>query len=617
MGSDPYNAQPASARILRATLAQVYAQAETTIVSTYFSTRPQIVTPTTTYEGDTATSQRAESGTWNAYSSGAQAPKTRYSSVTSSKVTYTVTGATNILWRFFCNSSNAGVANVVIKQAGVEIATNQYLAGLSGGNRVVNQKYISSSFNNTNFGYAPLAQLLNPALTYTVEITHASGTRMYDSGLQFYSDSTYDGYPTRAPAYDWTGTWDTYSFAGGNTYAASLFAGSRAVLTCANTTRVLLKYCKRPNGAYMGVKIFNSSGAEIDTSKYQNVSTHANGFRYIDTYAATPAEATVQVADGLPKDTYYIHVWSLGERSTAFTETTTGGSLSSQWAIYIYSAVGYDTTTGANVTDQSMYQRSDLQLQGGGSDPTDVAGNMIFAGQFRDSSDGNFTTDVANAMFVTGTHGAEGLPTNLVVTMDGVEQDWAGAANNSQWLNVLDLTVEFDTLVYTQTNPTTNAIGTLHYKYVFTPGKVIVTYTFTTTRNIYYGTVYAGLFNVPNGNAVGTVKLDDGLNKLKTGADFTTLNAYDNAIANLANYSGTACFVNGTTAWSYQIVGGADTSIVNSVTSRTRTNKVYFKQRADTSGNTTGTLVTSGFTLSAQITMRPFYGRDYAAALGV
>lgn len=616
VGSDPFNAQAGSARILRATLAQVYASANVVNNSSNLTAGAQQQTPSLTKEIDAGTG-RTETGTWNVFTTGVQSPKTRYSSVTTSTVAYTVTGVTTILWRFYCNAANGGTATITITESGAGIPAANWLAGLSGGNRVANQKYMSSTISDTNIAYAPLAFNLNPAKTYVVTITHASGTRMYDSGLLCYNQSTFDGYPSAGQ--DTVGTWDQYAFSGGFTYGACLFAGSRKVITLTNTSRIALQIVRRPNGAYMGVKVFDSGGNEINTALYQNLTVHANGYRYIDEYAATPAEATVQIADGLTKGTYYVHVWSLGDRSTAFTETTAGTYLSSQWAVFINSATGYDTSTGVAVTASSQFQRSDLQILGNGSDPLDAMGNEMWAGQFLDTGDGNISAD-AQAMYVTQTHGAESTPTNLVVKMDGVTIDWAGAANLTEWTGVGTLQIDFDTAVYTQKHPTTNQLATMHYTYVFSKGKVTLSYTFTTIRSAFYGYVYGALFLVPNTNANALVKLDGGIDKVVLDVDgLYTLSAHDGSIISSASNNNAATFVNNTTAVTYRPSGNLNSSpaIANGLNSRVNVNKVYWYYHSDTTGQTTGSAVGSGFTMSGSHTIRMFYGRNYAAALGV
>ena len=384
------------ARILRATRSELYPRTNTAPTNVgsgqtaNVSTYAQSVAASQTIESNAGSGRSETSGTWATYTTGGQTPITRYSTTASAQCTYTVTGATRIMWRFLTNAANGGKIAVTVTTGGIEITANLYHVGPNTGTRIVNQQYSSTSVGtpSTYVGHQTLASGLDPSKTYVVTLTLNSGSRIYDSGVYGYNNT--GGVQYNATGY--TGIWDRYNFSTTNTnYAASLYSGSRCVFVTPTCTRIDLAYAKRANGGFCGVTIYDSAGNEVDSSYYKNLTTHANGWRYFNQYNASSAEASITVASGLPLAIYYVHFWSLPDNSNGFTETTAGTYFSTKWAVYVGTLSTYDASTGGTVGTDTFLDNV-TQYTGGGSDPLDASGNMAFAGQVRDTGDASFAS---------------------------------------------------------------------------------------------------------------------------------------------------------------------------------------------------------------------------------
>lgn len=513
------------ARFLRSTFSELYPRADLIPAGTGSGevanrdTGAQSQSPTVTIAAD-AGSGRAEGGAgWTTYSSGGQAPVTRYvvSASGSNTVTYTITGVSRLAWRFF-QAVNGAKAGIVITESGVEISAAQYLVGPQSGGRYVNQTYLLSLFSDTRFGFAPLAKGLDHTKTYVVTITWQSGlgARIYDSGLLGYYDATNDrdGYPFNVSGY--SGLWDNYT--GFSNSAASLYPGSRNVYHTAACTRIDWNYVKRSNACFAGIRIYDSSGTEIDSSKYRNLTVHANGDRYIDLYRVSSQANTTTIADELPAGQYWVHIWALPDKSVAYTESSQVSYAGSQWSIADRGITTLNSSLGG-IPGTDVFLDSVKQFVGGGSDPTDGTGNLTFAGQVRDSGDAVLNS-LSQAGFVSGSHGCETYPSGIVVSVDGVPVSWSAAADGTTWLGK-SIQIEFTTQVGTQANPTAHW-ATCAYKFVFTRFGVQVEFTITTTRDIYRGTFYSGMNIAPNSAASNGTLLGTGFTKVYLEPNVTT-----------------------------------------------------------------------------------------------
>jgi hypothetical protein len=611
------------ARILRTTFSELYPRVNSTPPNTGVG---QVVNRDTGAQAQVASviieanaaSGRVESGSgWANYSSGSQVPVTRYvlTASASNSVTYTITGVSRIHWRFF-QASNGGKIAVSITTGGSPISASQYLVGPQTGSRQVAQWYLSSAFNATRFGHAPLAKGLNPASTYAVTLTWSSGYggRIYDSGLIGFVDATNDrdGFPYNQVGV--FGLWDRYtSF---TNMQACLFGGSRAVYLTSACTRIDWNFGRRTGACFAGIKIYNSSGTEISSGSYRNTTVHANGDRYIDTYGASTSQASLTIAEGLPSGTYYVHIWALPDRSVAFTETASGSYLGSQWAIYDGGLSTYNTDVGGTPGTDAFID-SIKQFCGGGSDPVDAAGNFVFAGQVRDTGDAVFNS-LSEVGYVSATHGAETYPESISILIDGVSVDWASQPDGTQWL-ADEILISFGTRIGTQANPTSywaNAI----YSYAFNRFGVTTSFSLQTTRQVQRGFWFLNMNIAPNATATNGTLLGSGFSKLYIEPNVTLETASSGS--GTSNYStrphrGTAFLtpeghcvaiehMNEGEIWSQWSSG--ENATLN--TERLRTSKTYAVAFNDPTSGGNGVTLNSGFEISGKQVMRLFFDQS-------
>lgn len=610
-----------SARIMRATYSELYDSDIQTPgnvgvgQSANITAGAQSYAATTTIASDAGSGRTELSGTWANFSSGGQTPVVRYSLTAGASVQYTITGVNRIHWKAYTNTANGGVILVAVTQAGNPITAAQNLVGETSSKKTVRTSYVSSSFSDTNIMNIPLAKGLDSSLTYVVTLTLDSGSRIYDAGLVGYTGNA-DGYTYDSVGYH--GIWDNYtSFyaSTGNNYAANVYSGGRNVYVTPACTRIDWYYAKRVNGGFAGFKIYDSTGTEIDSSDYRNMTTHANGDRYINTYGASSSETFITVADDLPLGVYYVHIYSLPDQANSFTETSTGSYLSSKYAIYDGKIQTFNTSIGGNPLTDSFVDNN-YQFTGGGSDPADSGGNYTFAGQVRDSGDVNINAEPTNVSYVTATHGAEGAITGLLVTCDGVDTSWSSAAVGDTWY-CGEIVITFTTKAYTQTNPTTNYWADLTYTYTLNSSGIKTDFAMTTVRDIYKGVWYVNMMIAPNATATNGTLLGSGFTKLYLSRIGT--------IARNSSAGGTSTFYKAKQYGSvfytpegygvatkalnrddvYQYIPTSENATL--ATERLRVSKEYFIVFNDSTGGGTGTLLASGFTLSASNLLRFLY----------
>lgn len=553
----------AAARVIRTTYSELFASSAQVPANTGSGqvanrdSGTQAYAPVLVIESTSATNRTEAGGGWTTSSTGGQTPVTRYSATAGASVTYTVTGVTRVHFRAFNNSANGGRISFAVTNSGAEISASQYLVGPEGSTRTASLAYMSSAYSDTRFGHIPVAKGLIPTNTYTITIALSSGTRIYDSGILGYLDaSDRDGYSFSATGIH--GIWNNYTSFGNNKYQGALFAGSRSVYAVTNATRIDWRYVQRSNGGRAGIKIYNTSGVEMSAYYSPLLATSGNGDRYVDTFNASTSEQVVTLADGMPAATYYLHVWSLPSKSNSFTESAGIYDLGSAWAIYDGGPASYNSTAGG-IVGTDTFADTDRQWLGSNSDPLDETGNLVWAGQVRDSGDANLSA-LPEAGYVTGTHSAESYPTNYTVTVDGVALGWDAAADQTQWIGQKAI-IAFTTYIGTQTAPT-NYWATAQYRYEIDRLGMLQAVRITTMRDIYRGIWYQGMniagngtcsYSVPNASivvapvagavyALGT--LTNTVNSVTVGASTTLLVCTANGVPSVT--SGTLAKISGT-----------------------------------------------------------------------
>lgn len=423
------------------------------------------------------TANSVRSGTWTAAATVGGVTDVTYSTTIGDLSTYTITGAVRLGLRSYANSTNGGVIAITIREAGVEIPTANYRIPLNGGVRTIDLKAISTGLN-----WNPVADGLDPAKTYTVEIavaaTNPAGGRAYDGGMVGYAATAYNAVGRH-------GTWFTQAFTAGATVGTYL-SGAKVVYTCTATTRINWKFVTSTNAGKVKFKVYDNTGTEIAVGKYVNTSA--------DCYLGANNLVVVPVADGLALGTYFLTVEADVDKN----------ALSTGYRIYDAGVVSYNTTAAGVVgVDEFDNQGINNGLAVEGNSTIIGTGNLELAIKVRKP------TDAVNlADFVGGVHGRETNPTAFVMQADGAVIDYAGmavgatvVANTFQWS--YGTTLAF---------PSGGTFATAGYGGAASPAGYAESVVRTATAAAVLHEDYAFMFNVPN-TAVGTEGISGGFAK--------------------------------------------------------------------------------------------------------
>lgn len=447
-----------SPRVIRASLCYLYLGAPQAPHAAN-STGTEGQAPSTTQATSAAT---ARVGTWTADTTVSGISGIRYSTVTDDYVEYTITGVSRIVARGVGVGANGAIAAVLISAASVEIDAGLYLTEST--------KRISYAIQ-AGLNHIPLAEGLNPATTYTVRLTrHSSsqaGGRLYDGGIYGYAAIAFNAvgrhgvYYTQAlgsPAVD---------------TRVCVFSGVRSVYQLDNATRVLWRAVTNVTGGIQRFVVYDAAGAEIDAGKY-TVTT-------FDGYAATNNPISVQVADGLTKGTYYLHVIA----------TPTKNASATAYRQIDYGANGVDTTLAGVVGSDSFDVGTSLNA-------TTQDGNrgLIGDGNLEAAIKASKTSEAVGAAdFCGGTHGHESAPASLVYKVSGSVIDFAGAAAGATWTGT-SAELSFSTSLLYPSDSAPFATTTCAMRFDRGGYSVDNSRTLTADANVWED--YAMLFNVPD-----------------------------------------------------------------------------------------------------------------------
>lgn len=310
--------------------------------------------------------------------------------------TYTIDNSSGtkgrVVLRGTKNSSNGGIAKITVKLNGTEIAESLYLCPNVSGEHVVN--YRDQQSTTGGLLHAPAADGIG-AGTITVLIeesaTNPVGGRLYDAGIL-----CYNGVPT-------TGTAGLYGLAEVNSSANLMtHAGTEVVYQVTNSTRVSWRYRTQTVSGIAKFKLYDNSGVEVATYSATSVDTYN---------AAGATDKSIEVARGLPRATYWLHVKIDKTKNAAAT----------RYALYDLAALGTDETT-AGVIGVDAFDTNGVPSNPGNSADFGSAilmgpSNMEFAIQARDASQPSGVEK-----FLSGpAHGFETAP-SLAFYIDGVDQ---------------------------------------------------------------------------------------------------------------------------------------------------------------------------------------------------
>lgn len=303
------------------------------------------------------------------------------------------------------NGTNGGIGKITVKVDGTEIAPDKYLAVDTGTERIV--RYVGSSGYSTGLTHLPAAALTNgTGAPQTVTIlleesaTNPVGGRVYDAGLNIYNAIPYNAVGLHALG-------KTNATLGGIPSLEIPSPGGTVVYRFDNATRISWNYLSSSVGGNVRFTLYDSTGVEI--GDYVRTG--------LDTYAPGNNARRAVIAEGMPKGTYYLHIFSLPTKSSA----------SSSYRIYDGGALGQDEsrpgTLGVDVMD-------DQDIPSSPSDATNLSENIIYgplnieaAFELIPAASVFGPTDA----FVTGTHRNETRATDFTVTID--EADKTAAYN--------------------------------------------------------------------------------------------------------------------------------------------------------------------------------------------
>jgi len=421
-----------------------------------------------------ATSAATRVGTWTAAATVGGVTDVTYSTAIGDTSTYSITGVSRIGLRSYVNSANGGILGITVKESGVEIPSGNYRVPLNGAVRTVDLKALG-----TGLYYVPVADVLDPSKTYSVEIavaaTNPAGGRAYDAGLRGYAATAFNAVGRAA------GTWFTQVFGAAPTVGDYL-SGGKVVYQCANATKINWKFVTSPNSGKVKFKVFDNSGAEIAAGKYVNTA--------YDCYLGANNLVTVPVAAGLTPGTYYLMV-----------ETdTTKNAASTAYRVYDAGVASYNETAGGTLGVDTFDDQGLVGLSVEGTCTLIGTGNLELAISLRKPTDPKTADD-----FVGGVHGYETNPTSLAFVADDVALDYAGMAVNAtaiantfQWSYSTTLKFKSDG----------SQAATVAYKAAVSPGGYAPTTTPTYTASaILVHEDYSFMFNVPS-TKLGSIALE-------------------------------------------------------------------------------------------------------------
>lgn len=346
-------------------------------------------------------SDGTQTGTWTAPETVEGVEGLSYSTTTGDAVEYTVTGAARVMWRTFTSADIAGVAAVTITESAVEIPAGDYAVPLDGATsrRLVD---LSSSALSGGLCIIPLADL-DPLKTYTVRVevdpTNPAGRRIYDGGVLEFDALAFD-------AEGISGFAQEKDLGSGRVGNLLFYAGNVAIYRLDDVTRIDWRYIGGIGFNTAELTVFDIGGSEVAA-----VTVDTDG--PLQNTAAT-------VAEDLPRASYYLRVSN--------SSTVTGDDA----RIYDRGAVGYDVTTPGTPGVHEFDLQGQARVISGnttfGQSNFIAGGNVEYAVQWTATD-----READDSDYAGGVHNYDDSPTDIRVWVDGVEVDYAGAAELTTW----------------------------------------------------------------------------------------------------------------------------------------------------------------------------------------
>lgn len=378
-------------------------------------------------------------GAWSTATAGGVTGE--YTTDPDESMTYTVTVPEN--GRITIESpsvySQSAVHKVVCRKAGVEISAANYTLFEVNGDRICDQRQPGSAL-----GVYTVAKDLS-AGTYTVELSFVGGVnadvkRLYVKQCKAWNPVAFNAVGVHGCV--------TANSDSGVLSDRAMQPGVIIVYQFTDATRVDWNYWGTTLAGTVAFSVYDSVGNEI--AEYDSTGVDMS---------AKSGLTVHKVASGLPKGTYYLHVETL---NTNYYKPR----------MYSSGALAYDETSPGAITD--TFDILDIPLRPtGGSDLGTY--NIIGPGALDAAFRVRLPSEASSAAnWVGSVHGNETTITNsnLTVKVDGVEIDWAGAAQYAMFYGS-SITLEFSTEMFVPSSDNTTPFGTLTRVVEYLPGGLV------------------------------------------------------------------------------------------------------------------------------------------------
>lgn len=595
----------AAPTLIVCTLAYLYASTAIALPSANQATGTIAVSATDTKTPADAT----DTGTWTSPATVAGVSTTSYQTTAGATRTYTIDNSGGTKGTIFLRASNSavngGIAKVVVKLGGTEIASGLYTCPLVSGERIAN--YRDNQSTSSALSYIPICAGVGTG-SITVELSESAsnpvGGRINDAGVLAYNTFPYN-------------TAGLYGLAEVASSANLMsHAGTSVVYQCTNTTRISWKYRTQTVSGIANFKVYDNSGTEI--ASYSNSS--------VDTYSAGGAsDRSVEVAKGLTKGTYWLRV------TVAPTKTGT------RYALYDLGALASDETT-AGVAGTDTFDVIDTPSNP--SNSADFGYNILMGpANMNFAINGRVASEAAGVeKFLSGpAHGFETSPVDWALSIDGTDQTAAyNALAVGDTLSGSVIRVTYTTTLKSptasQTTPPTSSVtlaalptmGTLSYQDSFSGAGYRFTGSVAWSASVVIYRDYGVLLQVYSRKS-GTRGVGGGMDKLAiSSAGNLTLATYNDAQTSLSTTADAFAFANDTYAAAVKILNRPEVSADfadfsgtlkgNTNTYTTGLNKAYSDIVPSFSA---GKAYSNGDGYTKQLLFRAFKGASMGEALGL
>lgn len=463
-------------------------------------------------------------GTWQ--NTTANAIATSYTASGAGSITYTlsVLAGGRITVEAPSVFSQGVVCKIVVRLAGTEIAADKYATWLNSGDRVIDSRQPGQSL-----GVYTVAKDLT-AGTYTVALSfvgadNSDGKRLYSTRAQAWPAIAFDAVGVHGC---------TIANSDSSVLSDRTFeAGTVLVYGFTDVTRIDWRYWGTGAAGNALMRVFDATGSAVTIPDDS-----------ID-MSATSGLQQYTVAADLTAGDYFLHV-ELDNTNLAKPR------------LYSHGAVAFNQNVAGLATGTFDILDIPLRPSSGLTLGTNVlCGPPAFDMAFKAKRPSDSTAE-----FIGSVHGFESAVTNanISVYVDGLEVDWASAAQYAIFRGTSEVRIEFSTTLFVPEDGTT-AFGTCSRVVRYLPGG-IVKHSYTRTHDIEMEVLvdYPLMIQVPNVNT-GTNFSDSvggGYTDLSMATDGTaTFGTGSDVATNFDSFNSEARFDNG----NWGVIGSLDNAL--------------------------------------------------------